>query len=363
MKDPRLDILADYLLNKSLELTRGQGFRLVSGHSANPLNKAILRSAARNGLYPDVKLRDDELTRLYFSCFDGSDVGCFDKYLDDQIASEYKRWEKLDGYVVIGIDDNDSELASIDPAVLKHVRSKQHDLNEYEINQKKWVFLYWPTMADAQKAGMSYDDFYEFFIRSAIVDYDEMKRSIQPLVNKMKQTDYVRLVGPGTDISFSIKDQAVIPCTGACNIPDGEVYTAPVRESANGVVQYNTVFLYLGKKYINPRLVFKNGKIIEASCDNDTDGLNILLDLDEGARYLGEFAIGVNNAITKSIGNTLYDEKIGGSFHLTPGSCYDDCPNGNKSQVHLDMVCIQKEEYGAVRSGLTAKSYEKMDCS
>lgn len=173
-----------------------------------------------------------------------------------------------------------------------------------------------------------------------------MGRDMEPLVELMEKTDLVEIKGPGTDIRFSIKDIPVCPCSGECNIPDGEVYTAPVRESANGVVQYNTAAMRYGKKFNNPRLTFKNGKIVEATCDGDVAGFNEMLDADEGARYLGEFALGVNNAVNRAIGNTLYDEKIGGSFHLTPGCCYQTAPNGNTSQLHLDIVCIQTKQYG-----------------
>jgi len=229
---------------------------------------------------------------------------------------------------------------------MTYYRNLRRELRDRIIDERRWVYLHWPTKADAQKAGMCYDDFFEFFLSAALVDYEKMARDMEPLVALMEKTDLVHIKGPGTDLTFSIKDIPVIPCHGELNIPDGEVYTAPVRESANGTVQYNTPAMRYGKRFDNPRLVFKNGRIEEATCDGDVAGFNEMLDADEGARYLGEFAIGVNNAVTRSIGNTLYDEKIGGSFHLTPGCAYADAFNGNKSQLHLDIVCIQTAAFG-----------------
>ena len=155
----------------------------------------------------------------------------------------------------------------------------------------------------------------------------------------------MRITGPGTDLTFSIQGIPTVKCAGELNIPDGEVYTAPVRESVNGVIQYNTPSLSGGFTYENIRFTFKQGKIVQAEC-NDTRRINQVLDTDPGARYVGEFAIGVNPYITKPMKDTLFDEKIAGSFHFTPGACYDDCPNGNHSAVHWDLVCIQTPEYG-----------------
>jgi aminopeptidase len=193
---------------------------------------------------------------------------------------------------------------------------------------------------------MSYDDFFEFFISVCLVDYEKMSRDLVPLRELMEKTDSVHILGSGSDLSFSIKGMNVVPCSGEANIPDGEIYTAPVRESINGVLQYNTTTIYQGKQYVNPRFVFKNGKITEASCENDVKGINDVLDTDEGARYIGEFALGVNNQIKSAFGNTLYDEKIGGSFHMTPGNAYENAFNGNKSAIHWDIVCIQTPEFG-----------------
>ncbi len=346
MRDERLKLLAEYLVNDAIEAKSGELLELNCGLPAKPLVKELMLAAQRIGAVPVVKLSDDELTRLFFGFIDPNKPEAAMDAIHKQLEWENKYWDHVAKHIDIGVDENDAELSGANAKAMQIYRNERRALRERIINERRWVYLHWPTMADAQKAGMCYDDFYEFFLSAALVDYDLMEREMQPLKKLMEQTDKVRIVGPGTDITFSIKGIPVIPCCGKVNIPDGEVYTAPVRDSANGVVQYNTAAMRYGKKFNNPRLVFRNGRIVEATCDGDTAGFNEMLDADEGARYLGEFAIGVNNAVTRAIGNTLYDEKIGGSFHLTPGSSYDDASNGNKSSLHLDIVCIQTAACG-----------------
>ncbi len=346
MRDERLDRLADLLLNYSLKLKKGDLFEINGGVPAKPLIKALQKSAHAIGAVPFVKLSDDEISRLFFGFIDPANPEAARPAIEAQLEWETKYWDHMVAHVDIGVDENDAELSAVDTTAMTYYRNLRRPLRDKIIDERRWVYLHWPTKADAQKAGMCYDDFFDFFLNAALVDYEQMGRDMRPLVELMEKTDMVRLVGPGTDLTFSIKDIPVVPCNGELNIPDGEVYTAPVRDSANGVVQYNTPAMRYGKRFDNPRLVFKNGHIDEASCDGDIAGFNEMLNADEGARYLGEFAIGVNNAVTKSIGNTLYDEKIGGSFHLTPGCAYADAFNGNKSQLHLDIVCIQTAAFG-----------------
>ncbi|MFA7076200.1 MAG: aminopeptidase, partial [Candidatus Izemoplasmatales bacterium] len=160
------------------------------------------------------------------------------------------------------------------------------------------------------------------------------------------KTDKVRIVSPNTDLRFSIKGLNVVPCAGENNIPDGEIFTAPVKDSVNGVIQYNTPSAYRGRVFNDIKLKFKDGKIVEATADDNLDVLEEIFNTDEGARYVGEFAIGVNPKVSTPMTNTLFDEKIAGSIHFTPGNSYDHCPNGNKSSIHWDLVLIQTEAYG-----------------
>ncbi len=346
MQDPRLKQLASLLLNHSMHIKEGELFGIRTGLLAKPLIKELMKEAHRIGAVPYLDLRDEELQRLAFGFIDPENPEPARAALKKQAEWERALWSHWVGQVVIGVEENDAELSAADPRAIAIHKAELKEIRDLTVNERRWVYLHWPTKAAAQKAEMCYDDFYEFFLNAALVDYDEMERNMRPLVALMQRTDKVRLLGKGTDLTLSIRGMNVIPCAGEMNIPDGEVFTAPLRESANGVIQYNTPLIEQGKRYDNPRFVFENGKIVEASCGNDTKGLNALLDTDEGARYLGEFAIGVNNAVTKPIGNTLYDEKIGGSFHLTPGAAYDSAFNGNRSVLHMDIVCMQAQPYG-----------------
>jgi aminopeptidase len=168
---------------------------------------------------------------------------------------------------------------------------------------------------------------------------------LNALKKRMDQADKVHIKGKGTDLRFSIKKIGSVTCGGEYNIPDGEVFSAPVKDSVEGVVQYNCPTIYQGVSFDNIRLVFKKGKIVEAT-SNNTKRLNEILDTDPGARYIGEFAIGFNPHILNPMQDILFDEKIAGSFHFTPGKCYEMADNGNNSSVHWDMVCIQRPEYG-----------------
>jgi aminopeptidase len=346
MQDLRLHKLAGLLLTHSIGVRPGEQFEINAGIAAKPLIKAIMKRAQELGAVPHVRLEDDELRRLFYGFIDPDHPEAAKAAIEKQVEWEKARWAHLAAHVDIGVDENDAELSAADPRALSLYRAAMRPVWDIRIDERRWVYLHWPTMADAQKAKMCYDDLYEFFLRSALVDYARMREGMQPLIDLMRRTNEVRILGPGTDISFSIRGMPVVPCFGERNIPDGEVYTAPLRESANGVIQYNTALHMLGRQYHDPRLVLQNGRIVEAGCANDTAGLNRLLDTDEGARYLGEFALGVNNEITQPMGNTLYDEKIGGSFHLTPGCAYASAFNGNKSALHMDIVCLQSPPHG-----------------
>ncbi|MBP5308739.1 MAG: aminopeptidase, partial [Clostridia bacterium] len=217
--------------------------------------------------------------------------------------------------------------------------------HEIRVKKTKWVVLRYPTPSMAQLSGMSTEAFEDFYFDVCTLDYSKMDRAMDALKDLLDKTDKVRLIAKDTDLSFSIKGIGSEKCSGQKNIPDGEVYSAPVKNSVNGVITYNAPSVYKGTKFENIRLEFKNGKIVKAT-GNNTVKLNEILDTDEGARYVGEFAIGVNPYVTKPMGDILFDEKIRGSIHFTPGCCYDDCYNGNISSVHWDLVLIMTPEYG-----------------
>lgn len=340
MKDPRIDKLADILVNYATRLQPGEKLLLEDRGINRELAVAIINKAYQAGGLPAVQLYDAQVDRALMQ-------GYTKEQLDWLAGLDAKRMSDCAAYIAVRGGDNAYEIADVSDAQkrLYSVHYGQPVHMDIRVPKTKWVVLRYPSPGMAQLAGMSTEAFEDFYFKVCTLDYSKMSRAMDPLVELMERTDRVRITGKGTDLSFSIKGQKAIKCDGRLNIPDGEVYTSPVRDSVEGVLQYNTPSLHQGLTHENVRLVFKQGKIVEAT-GNLTKALNDVLDTDEGARYIGEFAIGVNPFIAEPMKDTLFDEKIRGSFHFTPGNSYDDAPNGNKSAVHWDMVCIQRPEYG-----------------
>ncbi len=339
MRDSRVEKLADTLLSYSVELKKGQNVLIRGQYEAKPMLKALIRKANEIGANVFYEILDDELSSL-------SAMKTGQEKLDLVKKWTEPKYRDMDAFVSVYAVENDYET-SIVPSDIRIKSAKElRPLSNIIVNEKKWVLMDWPTYGLAQKAKMSIDDFTDYVLDVCNVDYLKMRESFQPLKKLMDKTDKVRIVAPGTDLSFSIKGIGSVPCAGECNIPDGEIYSAPVKDSVNGTILYNTPSPYQGVVYNDVKLTFKDGKIIEATASNDVDKLNEIFNTDEGARYVGEFAIGVNPQVMDPIGNILFDEKIAGSLHFTPGQSYEDADNTNKSAVHWDLVLIQREEYG-----------------
>lgn len=301
---------------------------------------ALIQEAYEVGAEPIVVLRDQRIQRALM-------MGASAEKWKEEARVDAERMRAVDAYIGIRGGDNSYETSDVPSdkmgLYMQHYGQPVH--SQIRVPDTKWVVLRFPTPSMAQQAQTSLEAFEDYYFNVCTLDYGKMSRAMDALVARMERTDRVRIVGPGTDLSFSIKGMPAIKCDGKLNIPDGEVFSAPIRDSVSGVLRYNTPSLYQGRVFENTELTFENGKIIKAT-SSDTEGSNAIFDTDEGARYVGEFAIGVNPYITKAIKDTLFDEKIAGSFHFTPGSCYDECPNGNKSAIHWDLVCIQTAECG-----------------
>ncbi|MDR0957641.1 MAG: aminopeptidase, partial [Clostridiales bacterium] len=312
----------------------------LTGEQGVPLARQVIKEVYAAGGLPFFKMENSAVKReLLLNC------------TEEQIAIDAHHdcilMDSMDAYIGINASTNLSGLAGVS-AEKNSLYQKfyfQPVHRDRRVRHTKWVILRYPTDSMAQAAEKSSEDFEDFFFDVCCLDYSKMEKAMQPLVRLMEQTDKVRITGVNTDISFSIKNIPAIPCAGQINIPDGEVYTAPVKDSVNGVISYNTPSEYLGFTYENIQFTFKDGKIIKATSNNN-DRINEVLDTDEGARFIGEFAIGVNPYIEKPMKNTLFDEKIKGSFHFTPGNSYDEADNTNKSAIHWDLVNIQTPEYG-----------------
>ena len=337
--DPRFEQLAKNIVNYSCKIQKGERVLIGSGVNAMPLIKAIIREIYKAGAYPYVDISSNVIQRELL-------LGASKEQYDFIAKVDAEKMQGMDAYIGIGCYDNTAELADVpaekmDIYNMYYSKPVHHDIRL----KKKWVVLRYPTNSLAQSAGTSQEAFEDFYFKVCNLDYGKMSRAMDKLVDLMNKTDKVRLVAKDTDLSFSIKDIPAIKCAGEMNIPDGEVYTAPVKNSVNGVISYNTPTEYQGVTFENVKLKFKDGKIIEATA-NDTERINQIFNSDEGARYVGEFAIGVNPYITKAMKNILFDEKIRGSIHFTPGNAYDDADNGNRSNIHWDLVLIMTPEYG-----------------
>jgi aminopeptidase len=258
---------------------------------------------------------------------------------------ELARMQSMNAYVAVRGSYNITEHSDVPSDRMLLAMKLLKPVLEHRVNKTKWVVLRWPSPSMAQLSGMSTEAFEEFFFRVCTLDYAKMETAMEPLKRLMEKTDQVHITGPGTDLRFSIKGIPTVACGGQHNIPDGEVFSCPVKDSAEGHVQYNTPTIYQGTAFDSVRFVFSKGRIVDASA-NQTALLNKILDSDGGARYLGEFALGFNPHVREPMRDILFDEKIAGSFHLTPGEAYEKADNGNRSQVHWDLVCIQRPEYG-----------------
>lgn len=337
--DSRIITLADNLVNYSCQVQPNEKVLIhITGQSAYPLAKALVKAVYQAGGLPYVQLEDTAINRELM-------MHCTKEQLDYMNAIELEKMKGMDAYIAVRAADNISELSDVPQEKTAIYTASNRCVTNERVNHTKWVVLRYPNSAMAQLANTSLESFEDFYYNVCNLDYHKMSQAMDNLVALMDKTDQVHLVGQGTDLRFSIKGIPTIKCDGKMNIPDGEIYTAPVRNSANGIITYNTPSVFQGFTYDNICFEFKDGKIIKATANN-TEKLNVVLDMDEGARYLGEFAIGVNPYITTPMKDTLFDEKINGSIHLTPGRCYEDAANGNDSAIHWDLVYIQTPEYG-----------------
>jgi aminopeptidase len=336
--DPRFTQLAEGLTGFSTALKKGERVLIDAFDVPDAMVIALIRAARGRGAHPYVQLHRARVSREMAL---GAEEAQFAPHADVELM----RMQKMDAYIALRGSDNIFEASDVPSERVQLVSRLMKPVLDHRVGKTKWVVLRWPSSAMAQQAGMSTEAFEDFYFRVCTLDYSLLTPGMKVLADLMKKTDQVHIKGPGTDLRFSIKGIGAQPCGGLRNIPDGEVFSCPVKDSVEGYVQYNAPTVYLGASFDNIRLAFKKGRVVEATSSN-TKRLNEILDSDAGARYIGEFALGFNPYILEPMRDILFDEKIAGSFHFTPGQAYEGVGNGNKSQVHWDMVCIQRPEYG-----------------
>jgi aminopeptidase len=340
MRDPRTQRLAHLIVHHSTRLKAGESMLIEAFDVEDGLVIDLVEEVQKVGGTPVVYLRNNSIMRAQLR-------EATEASLKVQAEIELNQMRQVQAYVGIRGSENVSELADVpgDKMALYQRIVAQPVHLDYRVNKTRWVVLRYPNSAMAQLANMSTSAFEDFYFRVCTVDYDRMKAAIVPLRERMLRTDRVHLKGPGTDLKFSIKGIGAISCHGERNVPDGECFTAPVRDSVEGTIAYNTQSVYLGTTYDKLVFTFEKGRIVKAT-GTPQDKLEQLLNTDEGARHIGEFSLGFNPHIVTPMKDTLFDEKIAGSLHFTPGQAYETTDNGNRSKIHWDLVLIQRPEYG-----------------
>ncbi|MDX1934675.1 MAG: aminopeptidase [Capsulimonadales bacterium] len=338
MPDPRNAKLADVLIRHSLRLEPGEKVLVEAVDVPDEIVTAIVDRIYAAEAIPFVELRSATVLRALYR-------QASDPQTEIRARHELARMKDMDAYIAVRGSHNALELVDVPAEKMRIVQGGMREVQDYRVGKTNWVVLRYPSPAFAQSANMSTEQFTDFFFDVCTLDYGKMEIAQQPLKERMEKADRVRIVGPGTDLTFSIRGIGAQICSGLRNIPDGECFTCPTIDSANGEIFLNAPTSYQGKPFDSIRLVLKDGVITEATA-SDTPGLNKILDSDEGARRIGEFSLGFNPYILQPMRDTLFDEKIAGSFHFTPGKAYDRPGNGNHSQIHWDMVCIQRPEFG-----------------
>jgi aminopeptidase len=338
MTDPRYTKLAKLLVNYSTAMKKGDRILLDMIDVPDEFTIELIRAVRAAGATPFVETRHTRVGREILLDINENHAA--------QIRDiEMFRIKKMQAYIAIRGSANASENADVPSERMQLYSKIIRPVQDYRVNKTRWCVLRWPTPSMAQAASMSTEAFENLYFDVCTMDYAKMARAMVSLEKRMKRADKVHLKAPGTDLTFSIKGIGAKMCKGDRNIPDGEVFSCPTKFSVNGTIQFNTPTLYSGTKFENVRLVLKDGKIVEATANN-TKRLNEILDTDAGARYIGEFSLGFNPYILSPMCDILFDEKIAGSLHFTPGQAYEDYGNGNKSAIHWDMVLIQRKEWG-----------------
>jgi aminopeptidase len=340
MQDPRERELAKLLVGYSIDLKPGENCLINAVDVPVTMVEELVQAVYEAGGYPQVNMTSIRIERAMAA-------RCTAESLAAWADCDAYRMRKMDAFIGIRGIMNVRETSDIPEQYSLYNRLYGDPVHhKIRVPHTKWVVLRYPTETMAFQAGMSTRAFEDYYYRVTTgVDYKAMAAAMEPAKRFLEQADRVRIVSAGTELEFSIKGMGAVPCAGEMNIPDGEIYTCPVRDSVNGTIAYNTPSTYNGHRFSEVRFTFKDGRIVDASAD-DTALINAILDTDEGARYVGEFALGCNPAIDFAMDNTLFDEKIGGSIHFTPGNAYEDCDNGNRSSVHWDLVQIQTPAYG-----------------
>lgn len=351
--DLRYQQLARQLVRYSTSLKKGEKVLLDLVETPEEMAIALIREVRSAKAEPFVRLGSSRITRELL-------LGASEEQYTVTAKHLLNEMRDMDAYIALRGAHNINETSDVPDRkmglAMKHMRKVQ----DHRVKKTKWCVLRWPHAAMAQQAGMSTEAFEDFYFKVCLLDYKSLIPAMNALKKVMEKTNDVHILGNGTDLKFSIKNIPAVVCGGNYNIPDGEVFTAPVKNSVEGVICYNAPSIYRGVSFDGVTLSFKRGKIVKAvAAGGKTKALNKILDSDAGARFVGEFAIAFHPFIREPMRDILFDEKIAGSFHLTPGQAYEEADNGNRSGVHWDLVSIQRKDYGGGEIYFDGKLFRK----
>ncbi len=338
MHDARIDQLAKQLVGYSTAVKPGEKVLIDLFDVPEQIGIALIREVRAAGGIPFVNLNSMQIHREL------QREAC-EEQLDTFVDVGIYQMKGMDCYIAIRGGHNSNELSDVPAEKRQMVAEKTRPLMNERVNNTRWCVLRWPNPSMAQGAGMSTEAFEDFYFRVCLLDYAALQEGMTALEKRMTEAKEVHIKGEGTDLKFSIEGIPGVACGGNFNIPDGECFTAPVLDSVQGHITYNAPSIYQGTSFDQVYFEFQDGKIVKATANN-TEALNEILDTDDGARFIGEFAIGFNPEIREPMRDILFDEKIAGSFHFTPGQAYEIADNSNRSAVHWDLVNIQRPDYG-----------------
>ncbi len=343
MSDPRNAQLADQLVNYSLGIKPNELLYLeVKGVQSLELARDVVDATSQAGGIPVLIYQDEGVYRGFWA-------QASEAQIKEYAAAHMDLMKRADTFLSIRGSDNPFDLQGVSDEQMslmgKLFMTPVH--MQERLNNTRWCVLRYPNAPMAVMAHRNQRDFEKFFYDVCCLDYSKLSRAMDPLISLLNDSKRVHIEGPGTDLRFSIEGIPAVKCDGHRNIPDGEVYTAPVKDSVEGIITYNTGSIQKGDLYDGVSLTFEKGRIVKSDCSvGDPEKLAKVFAQDEGAAYVGEFAFGLNPHITQAMQDILFDEKIGGSIHFTPGNAYETADNGNRSELHWDLVLIQTPEQG-----------------
>lgn len=348
MADSRLQKMAQVLVYYSLKIQPGDKLSITAYDIAAPLIREVYREAIRAGAHVFPRISIDGLKQIELQESKHEQlayVSEYDVFLRDYFDAELSIWS----------EQNTKDMGKVDPICMAKKREAQAPLFNRSLErmgkgEMRWCGTLFPTHAYAQDAGMSLHDFEDFVYKACLLDLDDpisswrkVHAQQQRIADFLSQHDEIHIVAPGTDITYRVGGRKWINCAGRENLPDGEIFSCPIEHEVNGTVLFSYPAVYDGKSVDDVRLTFSAGKVVESCAGRGLDFLNAMLNTDTGARFLGEAAFGLNYNIKEFTGETLFDEKIGGTMHMALGASLPEAGGVNKSGIHWDMVCDLRE--------------------